>query len=273
MQDTPSELSPMWAHADLAVKMLAALRNPVGERNGAASTEEWQRNAVMTLLVELGWIIPGAPPAYQILADAREFSDELVLTKLVARFFRVLILGGVIVPETPAAMDWLRDYIDGNQRVHGPLGKPMIWPGRLPSICQLLREWGFQPTPTDPQYVSFRPGGKAMPITPDPEAPDPAMVEPVDEHRDAVDAALGKMLDAKVGTPGCMAFDRATVIRAMRAAYHSGRLAADTRDNAPREALLQLRDHQEQADPDGARVTVSRQAIDEVLAFFVGSAA
>lgn len=36
--------------------------------------------------------------------------------------------------------------------------------------------------------------------------------------------------------------------------------------SGPDEAIRQLVDHQQQADPDGERVTVSRQALEEVLA-------
>lgn len=186
---------------------------------------------IVRLLVDNGIVMHGVPPVQQVLADARQYSDELVLTKLVIRFFRVMILGAVIIPETPAAMDWLRDYIDGTHKVHGPLGKPMIWPGRLPQICDLLRGWGFQPTPTNPQYVSLRPGGKMMPLPEflDPQAPDPHSVEPMDERSDAIAAALGKLLDAKVGRPGIMAFDRATVLRAMKVAYESGQFNCEHR--------------------------------------------
>ena len=62
----------------------------------------------MDVLREGGWIMPGVPPVDQVLADARRFSDELVLTKLVARVFRTLILGGLVIPETPQAMNWMR---------------------------------------------------------------------------------------------------------------------------------------------------------------------
>ncbi len=177
-------------------------------------------DAVMALLRNDGWIKDGVPPVVQVLADGQQFSDELVLTKLVARFFRVLILGGIVIVETPAAMEWLKDYIDGTHRVHGPLGKPMIWPGRLPSIVQLLRDWGFQPTATNPQYVSLRPGGAMLPATaPDPQAPDRASV-PVLEDRRA--ANMGALLDEVVGHPGALALPRSVVLRAMSAAFDKG---------------------------------------------------
>ena len=97
------------------------------------------------------------PPVPQIVADARQFAEQWMLAELVARLFRRLILGGLVLPETPAAMDWLRDYIDGNLHGHGPLGRPMIWPEKLPGLCNLIRSFGFQPTPTVPQYVMRMP--------------------------------------------------------------------------------------------------------------------
>lgn len=99
----------------------------------------------------------GLPPIPTILADARQFAEQWVLADLVVKLFRQLILGGLVLPETPAAMDWLRDYIDGNLHGHGPTGRPMIWPEKLPGICNLMRGWGFQPTPTVPGYVMRQP--------------------------------------------------------------------------------------------------------------------
>lgn len=93
------------------------------------------------------------PPPLEAARAASQFASELIYVKLVARLFRTLILGGVVLPETPAAMDWLRDYIDGNLEGHGPLGKPMCWPEKLLGICALLRKWGYQPTDTVPPYV------------------------------------------------------------------------------------------------------------------------
>jgi hypothetical protein len=97
------------------------------------------------------------PPSPEIMADARRFYDRVILAELAVRLFRTLILGGVVIPETPAAMDWLKDWIDGTHPRHGPIGHPMIWPDRLPAIASLLRGWGFQPTPTVPPYVAHQP--------------------------------------------------------------------------------------------------------------------
>lgn len=124
--------------------------NPRGER----TLQEWQRDAVITLLNGGGWVLPGVPPVSAVLADAQQFAERTILAELAVRLFRVLVLGNVILPDTPNAMNWLRDWIDGTLEGHGPIGKPMIWPDRLPAVAQLLRQWGFQPTPTVPPYVT-----------------------------------------------------------------------------------------------------------------------
>lgn len=237
--------------ADLLTALTVAIRDKPAP-DGA--------DAVMTVLVEGGWVLPGVPPVDQVLADARRFADELVLTKLVARIFRTLILGGLVIPETPQAMTWMRTYIDGDDRRHGPLGKPMVWPDSLPAVMQLLRDWGFQPTPTPIPYVSLRPGGPLTRSAPDPTAPDPAMVKPVAQARENT---MGSLLDETAGAPGVLAVDRMTAIRAMSDAFDRG---TSHFDSAPIQAALhQLRDHQRQASEDGSLVTVSRQALDEVI--------
>lgn len=270
--DNTPAVSPLQMHAELAAALLRAIADPgncpqVGNDRAERSISEWSRDAVMKTLVDDGWIVPGVPPCRQVLADARQLHDEIVLTKLVARFFRVIILGAVIIPDTPAAMDWLRDYIDGTHTVHGPLGRPMLWPDRLPAVTALLRDWGFQPTPTQPPYVSMRPGGKMLDLEmPEPGAPDPRMVEPIDPD---VEMRMGSLLDGITQGVTCQAVDRTTAIRAMVAAYKSS--LGVTIHERQAEALKQLRDHQEQADPDGARVTVSREAVDIVLEYFNGA--
>lgn len=103
-----------------------------------------------------------APPAdaYQgpPTAAAGHFAQRVILSELACRLFRTLVLGNIIIADSPAAMDWLRDWIDGNLEGHGPMGSgPMIWPERLPAVCTLLRGWGFQPTPTLPPYVTRQP--------------------------------------------------------------------------------------------------------------------
>jgi hypothetical protein len=209
MSDTPTP-EPETKAADLAT----AIGNAIIGRTAPAATA-----AVIEVLHEGGWVVPGVPPVNQVLADARQFSDELVLTKLVARVFRTLILGGLVIPETPQAMNWMRGYIDGDDRRHGPLGKPMVWPDSLPTVTQLLRDWGFQPTPTPVPYVSLRPGGPLTRSAPDPTAPDPAMVSPVPQGREST---MGGLLDETAGAIGVLAVDRMTAIRAMSAAFDRG---------------------------------------------------
>ena len=250
--------------ADLGALILTAIADPgsvIGMKPEESRVIDWQAAAVAHVLRDGGWIMAGVPPVRQVLADARQFSDELVLTKLVARIFRSLILGGLVIPETPQAMTWMRTYIDGDDRRHGPLGKPMVWPDSLPTVVQLLRDWGFQPTPTPIPYVSLRPGGPATRSAPDPTGPDPAMVKPVPTRREL---QMGSLLDETAGAHQIMAVDRMTAIRAMSEAFDRGCTHFDvTPILAP---LTQLRDHQQQADEGGERVTVSRQALDEVLA-------
>jgi hypothetical protein len=263
MSDTPTP-EPETQRADLSALLLRAIRDPgvvLGEsRPPEQHLTHFQNRAVMYELLEGGWIVPGVPPVNQVLADARQFSDELVLTKLVARIFRTLILGGLVIPETPQAMTWMRTYIDGDDRRHGPLGKPMVWPDALPTVTRLLRDWGFQPTPTVPPYVSLRPGGPLTRSAPDPTAPDPAMVAPVAKCRES---SMGGLLDETAGAIGVLAVDRMTAIRAMSAAFDRGVTHFDVTPILG--AITNLRDHQQQADEGGERVTVSRQALDEVI--------
>jgi hypothetical protein len=102
------------------------------------------------------------PPSPIVARDAQRFAERVILSELVVRLFRTLVLGNVVVEDTPKAMEWLKDYIDGAVRGHGPIGQPMIWPDRLPFVVGLLRQWGFQPTPTVPPYVTRKP---AQPVT------------------------------------------------------------------------------------------------------------
>lgn len=254
MTDTPTP-EPEAKAADLRQSLLAVIdKGDHGDHAGTVAE-------IIEALQRDGWVLPGVPPVQQVLADARQFSDELVLTKLVARVFRTLILGGLVIPETPQAMTWMRTYIDGDDRRHGPLGKPMVWPDSLPTVVQLLRDWGFQPTPTPIPYVSLRPGGPATRSAPDPTGPDPAMVKPVPTRRELV---MGSLLDETAGAPLIMAVDRMTAIRAMSAAFDRGCSHFDATPIL--DALTQLRDHQRQIDQDGTEVAVSRQALDEVIA-------
>lgn len=106
---------------------------------------------VMQLLHERGHYLPGAPPAQQILEDAKSFAERLTLSNLALRCFAMLGSLSVDTPETQPAKRWIVDYIEGKN--HGPVGQPMLWPEKLPGLAHMLREWGFMPTPTTPPYV------------------------------------------------------------------------------------------------------------------------
>jgi hypothetical protein len=97
------------------------------------------------------------PPSPQIARDAQHFAERVILAELAVRLFRFLVLGNIIIAESPAAMEWLKDWIDGTLEGHGPLGGPMLWPDRLPTVAGVLRQWGFQPTPSVPPYVTRQP--------------------------------------------------------------------------------------------------------------------
>lgn len=121
--------------------------NPKGDR----TVSEWSRDAVMQLLVDSGNVLPGCPPAARMLKDAEQFAGQLQLAMLCVRLLRMLNTR-IVTPETKGLERWLNDYIDGKN--HGPIGKPMLWPGGLPGLSQQLRDWGFQPTPTRPAFVA-----------------------------------------------------------------------------------------------------------------------
>ena len=110
-----------------------------------------QASAIMHLLNERGHYLPGCPPAAKILEDARQFAGQLQLAMLCVRLLRMLNTR-IVTPETKGLETWLHDYIDGKN--HGPIGKPMFWPGGLPGVANQLRQWGFEPTPTRPQFVA-----------------------------------------------------------------------------------------------------------------------
>lgn len=110
---------------------------------------------IIHLLQERGHVLLGAPPAAQIFADAKRFHDQLTLTALALRILNMLAFNNVQTPETKPARKWIDDYLQGVN--HGPAGQPMLWPGRLPGMDAMLRDWGFQPTialPGRPSYVA-----------------------------------------------------------------------------------------------------------------------
>lgn len=111
-------------------------------------------DAIMHLLNERGHYLPGCPPAAQILKDAQQFAGQLSLAMLVIRLLRILDTK-IETPESKGTRRWLLEYIDGKN--HGPVGRPMLWPSGLKGLAGMLREWGYQPTPTNPPFVARRP--------------------------------------------------------------------------------------------------------------------
>lgn len=116
-------------------------------------------NAVMHLLSEEGHFMPGTPPARQILRDAQQFAGQYMLAVLCVRLLRMLDTR-IETPETKGMRRWLEDYLDGKN--HGPIGKPMLWPSGLPGLAAQMREWGYQPTPTRPPYVTRAPAAHVL---------------------------------------------------------------------------------------------------------------
>jgi hypothetical protein len=109
-------------------------------------------DAIMNLLNERGHYLPGCPPAQRILDDAKSFAERLTLSNLACRVLFMLAWSTIETPESRPARKWVEDYLEG--RGHGPIGKPMLWPARLPGLAGLLREWGFEPSPSMPPYVA-----------------------------------------------------------------------------------------------------------------------
>lgn len=145
----------------IAVEILDAL-------SGAFKAEDWkagalteflpdayarQAAAVTQLLLERGHVLPGAPPAQRIFEDAKRFHDQLTLTALALRILNMLAFNNVQTPETRPARKWIDDYLQGVN--HGPAGQPMLWPGGLPGMAAMLRDWGFAPTVAVPGRASF----------------------------------------------------------------------------------------------------------------------
>jgi hypothetical protein len=110
---------------------------------------------IMTLLVDRGHYLPGCPPAAAILADAKSFAERLTLSNLALRILNMLAWSAIETPETKPARRWIENYLEG--KGHGPVGQAMLWPGNLPGMSQMLRDWGFMPTvatPGQPAYVA-----------------------------------------------------------------------------------------------------------------------
>lgn len=141
--------------APVADPPVPALRDEIRDvlrQNVSDGLADEQANKIMAILNERGHYLPGAPCAQVILNDAKSFAERLTIVTLALRLLNMLTGLTLDTPETRPAKKWIEDYLEG--RNHGPAGKPMIWPLQLPGICALLREWGFEPTPTMPPFVA-----------------------------------------------------------------------------------------------------------------------
>lgn len=110
---------------------------------------------IVGLLTARGHVLPGAPPAQRILEDAKQFAAKLTLSNLALRVLNMLAFNEVQTPESRPARKWIEDYLLGVN--HGPVGQPMLWPGKMPGMAAMLRDWGFVPTiaiPGQPSYVA-----------------------------------------------------------------------------------------------------------------------
>jgi hypothetical protein len=110
-------------------------------------------DVIMNLLTERGHVVPGVPPLLKVLADFKVTHDRLTLTMLALRTLNMLTFTEVRTPESKPARQFIDDYLLGKN--HGPAGEPMLWPGRLPGLASLFREWGFMPTIAFPGQPSF----------------------------------------------------------------------------------------------------------------------
>lgn len=135
-----------------------ALRDDICEVLGQTASRTDRAVAasnVLQMLINSGHVLPGAPPAAKILEDARQFAAKLTLSNLALRILNMLAFSNVQTPETKPARQWIDDYLEG--RNHGPVGHPMLWPGKMPGMASMLRDWGFIPTiahPGQPSYVA-----------------------------------------------------------------------------------------------------------------------
>ncbi len=115
-----------------------------------------QEAGVAQFLTRNGLVIDGVPACRRVLLDAQTFAERTILAELVARLFNYFVLGSIVLPDTPAVMDWLKSFINGSPD-QGPLGRgPMLWPVMCPSADRILRKWGFEATPGPIPYVIQR---------------------------------------------------------------------------------------------------------------------
>lgn len=155
-QDAPATPAPDAPLQDRIAETLKPLQVNEGmSADEIATIHEDQAEVVMRLLEALGHVLPGAPPAARIFADAKRFHDQLTLSNLALRVLNMLAFNEVQTPESRPARKWIEDYLQGVN--HGPVGQPMLWPGRMPGMAAMLRDWGFVPTiaiPGQPSYVA-----------------------------------------------------------------------------------------------------------------------
>lgn len=153
LMQEPTQPAPKVSLLDQITETLLATRAPAGaELEQVDQATRDQAHAIMHLLNEEGHYLPGAPPARQILADAQSFAERLTLSNLACRILNMLAWSTIQTPETKPARKFIDDYLEG--KGHGPIGRPMLWPSRLPGLADLLRKWGYMPTPTTPAYVA-----------------------------------------------------------------------------------------------------------------------
>lgn len=97
------------------------------------------------------------PPSFVVAADLRTMIERAMLMELALRVTNTYVLAGFQMPEGPAVVRWIRDWMSGTNPPHGPLGGRMIWPANLMGLCNLLRDWGYSPTEqtrTEPSFVT-----------------------------------------------------------------------------------------------------------------------
>lgn len=164
LPDLPEFLN---AKAEEAVPLREAVRSVLVDgplidecRENGKPYADAHADKIMELLHARGHVLPGCPAAAQILKDAQQFAGQYTLAVLCIRLLRMLNTR-IVTPETKGTEKWLNDYLDG--RNHGPVGKPMLWPGGLVGLSDQLRQWGYQPTPTKPAFVARISGNAIIP--------------------------------------------------------------------------------------------------------------
>lgn len=150
-QNAPADDVPLPVKLQAAI--MAEFPSPLAEGPQRADAVAKQTAAVMKVLVDEGHVVPGVPPLTRVLSDFKVTHDKLTLTTLALRILNMLAFTEIQTPESKPARKFIDDYLAGVN--HGPAGEPMLWPGRLPGLANLLREWGFVPTIALPGQPSF----------------------------------------------------------------------------------------------------------------------